>query len=513
MIRSNRMRARSVSRSLFMVACGAIGLASPATSYAADVDWDNSAGNSNWNTAQNWSTDVVPVAPDDAVFINPAVGPANITADIPAPRDIRFGSDGRTGSGTVNHSAGTANIGGWLRMGINTGSGGTYNLSGGTLEAGRYNLAESGGSTSTVNLTGGTLRQRDAADIGNGDNWSRIGQDGAATFNVSAGTASFDARVIVAGSGTSTATITQTGGVLEVRRGEFTLGDQGTATYNITGGTLRALNPDNGNGDTSGNITVGQWDNSNGRMTVSGGAIVEAAAQFNLADGRVEFPSRGQVDQSGGTVRVGTAGVGDLRLARTTSGTGIYNLTGGVLDLTGGDIIYGDGTAAFTMTGGELRNVRSTDFSFSQSGGTFVVGQAGSSAPTTIGGNFTLGPTGTLLVGLAAGGVSGASNLLDVNGIATLSGLLALDAPSAALLPVGTQLTILSPDSAVVGTFANGGLLFADNNQIFTINYAGGDGNDIVLTATNRLVPEPSVVSLLGLAAGAGLMRRRARRR
>src|SRR5207247_9213873 len=133
---------------------------------AASIDWRNAAGDGNYNTPVNWSTGVVPPGGDDAVFVDPTVGAANITANITSPRDFRFGDDARTGSGTLNHSAGTASLNGWFRMGINTASGGTYNLSGGTVEAGRYNIAESAGATGIVNITGGTLRQRDVSDIG-----------------------------------------------------------------------------------------------------------------------------------------------------------------------------------------------------------------------------------------------------------------------------------------------------------------------------------------------------------
>src|SRR3954462_4431465 len=100
---------------------------------AASIDWDNETLDGKWNTTTNWSTNITPTGGDDAAFINPAAGPAKITADIPVLRDVRFGDDStgaRTGSGVLNHSAGTATLNGWFRMGIVTGSGGTYNLSG-----------------------------------------------------------------------------------------------------------------------------------------------------------------------------------------------------------------------------------------------------------------------------------------------------------------------------------------------------------------------------------------------
>lgn len=65
--------------------------------------------------------------------------------------------------------------------------------------------------------------------------------------------------------------------------------------------------------------------------------------------------------------------------------------------------------------------------------------------------------------------------------------------------------------TAVNGQFAQAtsiSVVFASNTCNFSINYAGGDGNDIVLTT---VVPEPSVFALIGLGAFALLTGRRRR--
>src|SRR5688572_17838349 len=285
MIREQIASERRIFKRTYWAAVLAAGVVGGAAN-AAPIDWDNETGNGRYLDPLNWSTNNLPVQPDDAAFVNTAAGPASIDGDVTnAPRDFRFGDDGRTGGGVVNHTAGNIAMPGWVRMGINTGSSGTYNLSGGTLTASNFRIAESGNTTATVGVTGGTLRQSDVGDIANGDNWARIGQDGAATFNLSNGAVSLDARVIVAGAPASTANITQTGGSFEVRRGEMTIGDQGTATYNITAGTLRTLSSDPG-ADIGGHITVGQWDNSRATLNIGGTALVEAGVNVQLADGR-----------------------------------------------------------------------------------------------------------------------------------------------------------------------------------------------------------------------------------
>jgi hypothetical protein len=473
---------------------------------AASIDWDNESGDGKYLNPLNWSTNALPVAGDDAAFINVAAGPAIIDADVTTPpRDFRFGDDTRTGGGVVNHTAGTINMPGWTRMGINTGSSGTYNLSGGTLQATSFRIGESGGATATLNVTGGTVRQTDG-NPADGGQWPRIGENGTGNVNLSAGgTISFDTRLLLAGSSTAIGTVTQTGGAFEVRHGELTIGDQGNATFNISGGTLRTLSP-NMDADQGGHITVGQWDNSNGQLNVSGTALVEAAVHLQLANGQATAPSTGTVTQTGGTVRVGVAGPGNLDMAVNAPGIATYNLQGGVLDLTGGDIVKGAGTATFAMTGGELRDFRNMNFALNQAGGTLHPSDnEGGVATATINGNYTLAPIGKLQIDLSAGA---GTDVLDVNGTATLGGTLALNVLDNAQVPVGTQFTILTPDT-LAGTFANGSVVVADTGQPFTISYTGGDGNDIVVTAG---VPEPASLGVITLAL-AGLIGRRRRTR
>jgi hypothetical protein len=395
-------------------------------------------------------------------------------------------------------------------MGVVTGSGGTYNLSGGTIETGRYNIAEAGGSTGTVAITGGTLRQRDTSDIADGNQWNRIGQGGVATFNLSNGLVSLDSRTLVGADATSAGTtVTQTGGTFEVRRGEFVIGDGGTnATYNISGGTLRTLNAENGNTDTSGHLTIGQWDNSNGKLNVSGNATVLVAANLQLGNGQASAPSTGTVVQTGGIVRVGTAGSGDLRLADNAPAVASYTLQGGILDLTGGNIVKGAGTATFTMTGGELRDVRSSNIGITQGGGTLHPSDVeGGVATATINGNYTQSAgTANLLIDLSA---AAGSDVLDVNGTATLAGTLSVNVLGDGVVPTGTQFTVLTPDT-LVGAFTNGAFVTADTGQRFSISYTGGDGNDVVLTA--QAVPEPGVMGGVLAAVGLASARRRVRR-
>jgi hypothetical protein len=394
------------------LALGSLGFLS--TTKAVDFDWNGSVDNA-WLNAANWTSTAgtVPTGGDGnfARFIAGSTRAAAITADVPTIQDVLMGNNGTAGLRQIDHSAGTLILNGWLRTGnTGTGDGGVYNLSGGTLSAGSYRIAEVAGSTSVLNVSGGTLLQRDVADPANGDAWSRIGQDGVATVNLSGtGMISLDSRVLIGAGGSSAGTtINQTGGTFEVRRGEFTLGDTGTnARYNISAGTLRTLSTVD-NDDTGGNITVGQWDNSNAKLTISGTAIVRAARDVNVADGRVEAPNTGVIEQTGGSFTYGRG----FEMGRTTSGNATYTLSGGTLmqdtvdpeNAINWNNIGTSGTAVFNLSGTGLASFNGRTHLGQAAGGNGTVNQTGGTFEVR-NHELILGDTGTGTYNISAGTV------------------------------------------------------------------------------------------------------------
>jgi len=226
------------------------------------------------------------------------------------------------------------------------------------------------------------------------------------------------------------------------------------------------------------------------------------------------FTSTGTVTQTGGTVTVGV----DIRLGSNSTGAnGTYNLNGGILDMTGGNILAGltnnggPGTYTFNMTAGTLRNVgsivgNSANGTFTQQGGTFEVGaNAGAGGISTVNGNYSLQSTGTLKIELALG----STDSLNVNGTVTLAGV--LDVDQLGLFTIDDPVTILINNDidAIVGFFANAphGVGFTQDGNPYTVFYDGGDGNDIVI------IPEPTGLGMLALAlVSYGIFNRRRRK-
>jgi hypothetical protein len=91
------------------------------SAYGQDRQWVGDTS-SDWNTATNWSDDIFPAAPGDAIINNtagPGVFPV-ITADGAfTPRDIRVGTAGVGTTGRIDHRSGTIGTGdgNWFFLG------------------------------------------------------------------------------------------------------------------------------------------------------------------------------------------------------------------------------------------------------------------------------------------------------------------------------------------------------------------------------------------------------------
>ena len=278
-------------------------IAASSTSLALDNIWTG-ATSTDWNTDANWSDPHgfgSPHVPnngpghpgDEDAVINTSTGNiATITANLVAnPRDIKVGIFGGQ-TGILNHSAGTASIGGWFFVGRDGGTG-TYNQTGGAMSASRVLVGTVAGSVGTVNQSGGTTASTSDRFL--------VGTDGGTgTYNL-ANTAGVGGPLTGFATGTGSISVGG-GGRLYVGGVENPQGGIGTMNINTTG-TITvpndlAIGSGGGTGIDEhrfGTMTTGGWnfigrpgDNTpggNGTLNMSGGTLTNTGRTYVGHDG------------------------------------------------------------------------------------------------------------------------------------------------------------------------------------------------------------------------------------
>jgi autotransporter-associated beta strand protein len=355
--------------------------------------------------------------------------------------------------------------------GTNAYTGGT-NINGGILALGS---AAALGTTGTISFGGGTL-QYSAANTTDYSN----------RFSNAAGQAySIDTN---GQNVTLASNLTSSGGTF-TKLGAGILTITGTDTYTggttISGGTLQL-----GNGGTTGSITGNVTDNGSlvfnrSNAFTFAGAISGSGSVTQNGTGATTLSSATGSTYAGGT----TINAGSLFVNNTSnSGTG-----SGAVTVNNSGTLGGSGT----ITGSVTMNNSSV----------LAPGSAGSGttgSPGTVG-DLSVGAvtmTGTNVFSVDVNGVSGNVGTYDrvfvTNGVAGnvnlgTTALLQLNIANALNFGAGTQFTLINNDlaDAIAGNFANaadGGIYTTANGYNFTVNYEGGTGNDLVLTA----IPEPS---------------------
>lgn len=343
--------------------------------------------------------------------------------------DITIGQGGGA-VGTWNLAGGqfTLHPNCWFTIGRSgPGATGTLNMSGGQIDTyDEFHTADGTGDSGTINLSGGLI---------NAHSWMQIGRGGAGLLNFTGGTIhkfnNGDA-FIIGDQTTDSAKVIQTGaGTLFQDDADFWIGNNTTAEYDLTNGTL-VVNAVGGNVGALivGNNSFGTFEQSGGHVTANGQFWIGQAAN---SGGSVYDLSGGGTMTNHSWVSIGRNG-----------GSGTLNLVSGSIskDGNGGFSIGGDGgaTGAFNQSAGTSLTVSALDVTYLGQGGGFGTWEMNGSANLGVL-QFCEAGNGSGLLNLNAGGVITAT---EVN--------------------AGTNAT---PPSNSTFTFAGGTLRAASDNPNF----------------------------------------------
>ena len=290
-----------------VVAFGAAG------SQAASVAWDGGGGNSFWDVAANWSTNLLPGATDDALL---------------GTFDTIF----RSGTVTIQSFTGTGTLsvaGGSLSVSAASSTGG-LNLSAGTI-GGAGNVSITG----ELAWTGGTMTGAGSTFV------DTVTISGTATKSLAGG------RILNAGntnwSGNTGANNTISIAATSIFNSSGSFSDSNTFDSSISGGTFNNSGSFTKQSNTT--TTVGSVFNNSGTVNVNAGNLLMQAGGtstgiFNIADGaKIEFRNgthvlNNVITSGAGTLQISTENVGADALVTINGGTlnSAFHLSGSTLN-------------------------------------------------------------------------------------------------------------------------------------------------------------------------------------
>ncbi|HEY0256016.1 MAG TPA: autotransporter domain-containing protein [Candidatus Methylacidiphilales bacterium] len=300
---------------------------------------------------------------------------------------------------------------GLFYVGTDADSTGNYDLAAGHLNiiGGLDRFGEAAASVGNLNQAGGTLNVAASATF-------ILGEGGTGTYNLSAGIATFNSRILLGDLATGAGVINLTGGMLQIGGTNGIAQGAGTAALNLGGGTLQVIGTalttavattlqantnstldTNGLGATlsgvisgSGVITKAGLGTAlfSGANTYSGGTIVHAgilqAGHANaFGTGSLEVDAAGTVDLNGNNVAVdaldGAAGalvtdgntVASQLSVGNSNGSGAY--AGVIADGTHAISLLKNGSGTQILSGA---NTYSGGTTLGLNGGSLVVGNA-----------------------------------------------------------------------------------------------------------------------------------------
>ena len=309
--------------------------------------------------------------------------------------------------------------------------------------------------------------------------------------------------------------------VTDAVAGNFTV----TVTQLATGQTATTGGPSVNLATTAGALTI-----AGPTASVAGGVVNLAGAGGVVLSAAVGSATTGPVAISGplsgtGTITLGTggltltqdadstyAGVIDGPQGITKAGTGTLTFSGantytGPTTVAAGGLLVGNATGSATGTGtvtgadGATLGGSGTVAGAVSVGGTLSPGGGGNAAGTLATGDLSFAGAGAQVLAADLNGTAAGTGYdqVAVTGSVNLTGATLTTTVAPGFTPAGnTQFTLVANDGTdpVTGTFAGlaeGATVTAGGGR-FTISYAGGDGNDVVLTVTPVATPPVNTV-------------------
>ena len=303
------------------------------TPTTAAVTWDGEAGDNNWATAANWSTNATPTAADDVVIPNLAATPSITSAGTVSIRSVLSAE-------TINISANfTVTAASQFNAGISL-SGGTLTANGAVTLSGSSTwsdgtIAGLGGVTNSGTLTLSGAAAKTLAATGRIINAGTIVHGGAGDLDLAAD-----------GASTAAAITMQVGSVYEFTGDGDIDWQSGSSPVPIVtiAGTLRKT--------TATGVSTVEAD-----MRIEGGTI-------DVQSGEIELyrPGGSVAKSTGGTFTLSATAFLDLTGGSTQvfegtytgSGSGTVSLASGTLDPAAAGITFNFPSSLFQWTGGSI---------------------------------------------------------------------------------------------------------------------------------------------------------------
>ncbi len=331
--------------------------------------WDGGGSNTHWETAENWSTDVVPASGDYAVFDATNCAPCTVTTSLAGARQIlritvNDGAD-VTLDLNMNINSGTSNIASVIILGtgnINFGVAGSnriFTINLGTPVTASAIIANGQSSPSMLVTSSTTLTIQNS---GNGIQFTSIDGDivNDGTINI---TAAIYNGLRLDGNGT-------TEGITFVNNGILTISSAATRSIWLTNGGANFSNTGtvtlSNSATTCIDVEAGVFTNT-GAVTInansaataislSGGTLTHSSGTIDVNDATTQaiFMSEGTFNNNSSLDLTSCASTIGLRLDggsfNNTSTIDIPSVTGVGIDLRGGSLAN-DGTINIATTG------------------------------------------------------------------------------------------------------------------------------------------------------------------